>query len=78
MATGPDRGRLVVNADECKGCLLCMTVCGPNVIVKTNALNRQGYIPVAYKGEGCTACGQCFYACPEPGAIAVLKLVKTA
>jgi Fe-S-cluster-containing hydrogenase component 2 len=30
-----------------------------------------------YVGEGCTGCGICFYACPEPGAIKVYKKTKT-
>jgi Fe-S-cluster-containing hydrogenase component 2 len=29
-----------------------------------------------YTGEGCTGCGICFYACPEPGAIRVYKKTK--
>ncbi len=79
MAPGTDRGRLEINADECKGCLLCVSVCPPKVIVKTSAkLNKQGYYPVAYSGAGCTGCGYCFYACPEPGAISVFRLVKQA
>ena len=36
-------------------------------------LNRLGYHPTGYKGEGCTGCGSCFYQCPEPGAITVYK-----
>lgn len=78
MATGPDRGRMVVNADECKGCLLCVSVCPVHVIEKTTNLNKQGYAPVVYQGAGCTGCGFCFYACPEPGAITVYRLVKSA
>jgi 2-oxoglutarate ferredoxin oxidoreductase subunit delta len=78
MASGVDRGRMEVNADECKGCLLCVSVCPPHVIEKTTTLNKQGYHPVAYTGSGCTGCGYCFYACPEPGAIAVFRLVKSA
>ncbi len=78
MAPGVDRGRIEVNADECKGCLLCVSVCPPHVIEKTATLNKQGYHPVAYKGAGCTGCGYCFYACPEPGAISVFRLVKSA
>jgi NAD-dependent dihydropyrimidine dehydrogenase PreA subunit len=37
-----------------------------------------GYHPSSYVGDGCTGCGICFYACPEPGAIAVYKLAATA
>ena len=27
-------------------------------------------------GAGCTGCGICFFACPEPGGITVLKLAR--
>ena len=36
-------------------------------------LNRYGYHPAIYLGSGCSGCGLCFYACPEPGAITVYK-----
>jgi NAD-dependent dihydropyrimidine dehydrogenase PreA subunit len=36
-------------------------------------LNRHGYHPAEYIGAGCTACGICYYVCPEPGAITVLR-----
>lgn len=78
MPAGPDRGRLEVAADECKGCLLCISVCPAHCIEKTTRLNRQGYFPVEYTGAGCTGCGYCYYACPEPGAIAVFRLKKSA
>ena len=73
-----DRGRIEINRDECKGCMLCITVCPPHVIELDDGLNRQGYRPVRYVGKGCTGCGYCFYACPEPGAITVFRLAKSA
>jgi NAD-dependent dihydropyrimidine dehydrogenase PreA subunit len=36
-------------------------------------LNRHGYHPAEYLGSGCTACGICYYVCPEPGAVSVLR-----
>lgn len=78
MATRPDRGRVEIGTDECKGCLLCTAVCPVHVLVRTNKLNKQGYFPVEYTGSGCTGCGFCFYACPEPGAITVFHLEKSA
>ena len=59
----------------CKACLRCVEVCKPAVI-ETNlerSFNELGYQWVEYKGDGCTGCGACFYACPEPGAIIVYK-----
>jgi 2-oxoglutarate ferredoxin oxidoreductase subunit delta/2-oxoisovalerate ferredoxin oxidoreductase delta subunit len=39
-------------------------------------LNRYGYHPVTCCAAGCTGCGICFFVCPEPGAIAVLRVVS--
>ena len=35
--------------------------------------NTKGYHYAFYVGDGCTGCGVCFYACPEPEAIVVFK-----
>lgn len=64
---------VVLREDLCKGCGLCIDVCAPAVLRLATHLNRLGAHPVSYLGEGCTACGVCFYACPEPGAIIVIK-----
>ena len=68
-----DKGRVIIDAEECKGCGLCVTACTPGVLRLEQHLNRNGYRPAAYDGRGCNGCGLCFYACPEPGAITVLK-----
>ena len=73
-----DRGRLDLDAEECKGCGLCVEACPPKVLVLAPQLNRYGYHPVTYSGEGCTGCGICFFACPEPGAIVVWRLKTEA
>ena len=67
------RGVLQVDAEECKGCGLCIEACPPKVIALSEKLNHYGYRTAAYAGSGCTACGICFLACPEPGAITVLR-----
>jgi NAD-dependent dihydropyrimidine dehydrogenase PreA subunit len=74
------RGMVVIDAEECKGCGLCVEVCPPSVLKISAALNRMGYHPAEYTGVECTGCGVCFYVCPEPAAITVYKRVdsKTA
>jgi NAD-dependent dihydropyrimidine dehydrogenase PreA subunit len=71
----PDRGRLEIDGEECKGCGLCIEACPPKVISLSERLNHYGYRTAMYAGSGCTACGICFMACPEPGAITVMRLM---
>ena len=63
--------RPVIDKDECKGCGRCVEACPKNVLRLGDTLNRQGYLPAEYIGEGCTGCAICFYNCPEPYAIEV-------
>jgi 2-oxoglutarate ferredoxin oxidoreductase subunit delta len=72
-ASNPDRGRVDLNSDECKGCGLCVKACPPKVLLLSDSLSRYGYHPAIYAGVGCTGCGICFFVCPEPGAIMVLR-----
>ena len=69
-----DRGRVELNAEECKGCGLCVEACPPKVLRLSVHLNRYGYHPAHCCRSGCTGCGICFFVCPEPGAIRVFRL----
>ncbi len=66
--------KIVVQIDHCKGCGLCIDACPQQCIEEdSEVLNKLGYHPAKYKGQGCTGCGFCFYTCPEPDAIIVYK-----
>lgn len=67
------KGKILINEDECKGCGLCVDACPTEVLSLSPSLNKFGYHPAKYSGEGCTGCGVCFYVCPEPGGITVIK-----
>jgi len=67
------KGHVVIREDECKGCELCVGACPFDLLSLGTGLNRMGYHPAQYSGDGCTGCGICFYTCPEPGAITVFK-----
>lgn len=80
--TGPkesiDRGLVTVAEELCKGCALCVVACPVRVLELASRLNAHGYHSAYYIGRGCTACGICYYACPEPGAITVYKKSREA
>lgn len=71
---GTARGTITVNAQECKGCGLCVESCPPKCLELAPELSAYGVHPARYTGEDCTGCGICFYCCPEPGAITVYRL----
>lgn len=65
------KGKIKIDRERCKGCLLCIEVCPSHRIAVDNALNKKGYAPVCFEekcteGEkGCTGCAQCATVCPE-------------
>ena len=46
----PDRGRVEVNQEECKGCGLCVDSCAIKVLRLSEGLNHYGYHPAEYCG----------------------------
>ena len=67
------RGYVAVDAEECKGCGLCIVACPPKCLRFGRELSAYGVHPAEYFGANCTGCGICFYCCPEPGAITVYR-----
>ncbi|MGB9610687.1 MAG: 4Fe-4S binding protein, partial [Bryobacteraceae bacterium] len=50
-AVKQDKGYIVINEDECKGCGLCIEACVQKVIHPAPYLNRYGYHPAVYDGH---------------------------
>lgn len=73
VATSTDGNRVEVDPEQCKGCHYCVDACKRGCLVPTTELNALGFQPVRFEQRTCTACGLCYYVCPEPGAITVHK-----
>jgi 2-oxoglutarate ferredoxin oxidoreductase subunit delta len=73
-------GKIIINAERCKGCGLCVAVCPNNSIVISEKSNQTGYFPAepvpadkrsvesgveGAKNTDCTGCGVCAIICPE-------------
>ncbi len=71
-----DENRVIIEADQCKGCRLCVETCPNHCLVIGSEINVLGYQYAKFDNPNCTACGLCFYMCPEPGAITVIKADK--
>jgi 2-oxoglutarate ferredoxin oxidoreductase subunit delta len=65
------KGKIRIDRERCKGCLLCIEVCPSRRIGADKNLNKKGYAPACFEeklkeGEkGCTGCAQCATVCPE-------------
>jgi 2-oxoglutarate ferredoxin oxidoreductase subunit delta len=71
-------GAIVVDAEVCKGCELCVVNCPTSVIQLTRDVNSKGY-HFAYMEvpEACTGCANCAIVCPD-AAITVYQVKASA
>ena len=60
------RGRISFNADQCIGCGMCIRVCSPGAITKTQKPVEGGQeITMEFDLSSCTFCGMCSDFCPK-------------
>ncbi|HAV10741.1 MAG TPA: hypothetical protein DCX22_03895 [Dehalococcoidia bacterium] len=64
-----------MNADKCKGCRFCISVCPKHIIELASNVNSHGYIAAVVSDEKereCTGCIFCAIMCPE-AAISIYR-----
>ena len=68
-------GKVTFDAEVCKGCELCTTVCPMKIIALDKTVtNNKGYNPAAVKEmDKCTGCASCAKICPD-SAITVERI----
>jgi len=60
------KGKVVIDREMCKGCLLCIRACPVKVLEESSEMNSTGSYPVnAVLMEKCIACGNCYEVCPD-------------
>jgi 2-oxoglutarate ferredoxin oxidoreductase subunit delta len=79
VTVGLPKSMVIVDADRCKGCSLCVVTCPHKNLKLSNVFNRIGFHPAVFSYEGekgeCTACGICYWVCPD-FAIAEVRSLK--
>ena len=63
-----NRAYITIDAEKCKGCRLCISVCPKEVIGLASHINEKGYFPAVVLEErvhSCTGCTACAMMCPD-------------
>jgi 2-oxoglutarate ferredoxin oxidoreductase subunit delta len=60
------KGKITIDREMCKGCLLCIRSCPVKVLEVDNEINSSGSYPAkAVNMDKCIACGSCYEVCPD-------------
>ena len=57
--------KIIINAERCKSCGLCIRECPQKAITMTAQMNEKGYHIVTVDDEKCIKCGICHHICPD-------------
>jgi 2-oxoglutarate ferredoxin oxidoreductase subunit delta len=60
------KGKVTIDRELCKGCLLCLRACPAHVLEADTEPNSSGSYPSkAVQTDKCIACGNCYEVCPD-------------
>lgn len=60
------KGAIEVDAERCKGCAVCVSICPTKVIELGAMVNSKGFnYMVMVNEDGCIGCAGCAMICPD-------------
>jgi len=60
------RGKVEIDRELCKGCLLCIRACPVKALEADTEANASGSYPSKVARDNtCIACGNCYEVCPD-------------
>ena len=63
---------IFIDEELCKGCNICVELCGKHVFTISEQINQRGYyVPVPTHLTKCTGCLICELICPELAVVLV-------
>ncbi|MBW2148924.1 MAG: 4Fe-4S dicluster domain-containing protein [Deltaproteobacteria bacterium] len=66
-----------IDANQCKGCGICVAVCPWNVLAVGEELSEKGYRRITVmEPERCTACERCVALCPDFAIVAEVERMQ--
>lgn len=60
------KGKVIIDAERCKGCEVCVVACPANVLALSRKVNGKGYnYASAVQPDACVGCASCAMVCPD-------------
>jgi len=60
------KGKITIDREMCKCCMLCVRACPVKVLEEDSEMNSSGSHPAkAVNMDKCIACGSCYEVCPD-------------
>ena len=60
------KGTIVVDAERCKGCAVCVVNCPSQVLALSRDVNSKGYnVSYMENPDACIGCANCAIVCPD-------------